>query len=148
MGINVTGGSSPKFSRLARGAARVAGHPAAFLVALATVVIWIATGPVFGFSDTWQLVINTGTTIITFLMVFLLQHSQNRDTIAMQLKLDELVRSIKPAENAVLDIDDLEDEELETLLAKYRQLALEARQKKQAGARVHEELADSASKKP
>jgi len=148
MAIHMTGGSSPKFLRLARGAARVAGHPAAFLVALAIVILWVATGPLFGFSDTWQLVINTGTTIITFLMVFLLQHSQNRDTIAMQLKLDELVRSIKPAENAVLDIDDLEDEELETLLAKYRQLALEARQKKQAGARVHEELADSVSKKP
>ena len=148
MAIHLTGGSSLGFSRLARGAARIAGHPSAFLVALAVVILWVASGPLFGFSDTWQLVINTGTTIITFLMVFLLQHSQNRDTIAMQLKLDELVRSIKPAENAVLDIDDLEDEELETLFAKYRQLAHEARRKKQAAASARGELADAVPKKP
>lgn len=123
-------GNSPGFSRLARGAARLTGHPAAFLVAVAIVVIWAVIGPVFGFSDTWQLVINTGTTIVTFLMVFLLQSSQNRDTVAMQVKLDELVRSIKAAENVVLDLEDLEDEELELLRARYRRLALEARHKK------------------
>lgn len=123
-------GSTAHFSRLARSAARLAGHPGAFLFALMIVLVWGVTGPVFGFSDTWQLVINTGTTIITFLMVFLIQNSQNRDTIAMQVKLDELVRAIKAAENVVLDLEDLEDEELELLLTRYRRLALEARRKK------------------
>lgn len=128
-------GISTQFSRVARGAARLAGHPVAFFVATAIVLIWATTGPLFGFSDTWQLVINTGTTIVTFLMVFLIQNSQNRDTIAMQVKLDELVRSIKAAENAVLDLDDLEDHELDHLLSKYRRLAREAREKQKARAR-------------
>ncbi len=121
-----------RFSRLARNAARLAGHPVAFLVALATILIWVVTGPLFAFSDTWQLVINTGTTIVTFLMVFLIQNSQNHDTAAIQVKLDELVRAVGKAENAVLDLETLGDEELERLLSKYRRLALEARTKNEA----------------
>ncbi len=123
-------GNTTRFTRLARTAARLAGQPGAFLIALATVSIWAITGPMFGFSDTWQLVINTGTTIVTFLMVFLIQNSQNRDTIAMQVKLDELVRAIKAAENVVLDLEDLDDDELDRLLTRYRRLAVEARRKK------------------
>jgi len=117
-----------RFSQLARIAARIAGHPLAFSLAVAVVLLWLITGPLFGFSDTWQLVINTATTIITFLMVFLLQNSQNRDTVAMQLKLDELVRAVKEARNTVLNIEDLEEHELLALLKKYQQLGTEARQ--------------------
>ena len=117
------------FSRFARWAARVAGHSIAFLLALLVIVLWVASGPFFHFSDTWQLVINTATTIITFLMVFLIQNSQNRDTIAMQVKLDELVRAIRAAQNSVLDLEELEEGELETLLLKYRKLGTEARKK-------------------
>jgi low affinity Fe/Cu permease len=117
-----------RFSQLARYAARVTGHPGAFALALGVVLVWLITGPLFGYSDTWQLVINTATTIITFLMVFLLQNSQNRDTVAMQLKLDELVRAVKEAKNTVLNLEDLEEDELETLRKKYQQLGSEARQ--------------------
>ena len=115
------------FSRLARWAARVAGHPAAFMSAVCLILVWFATGPIFHFSDTWQLVINTGTTIVTFLMVFLIQHSQNRDTMAIQLKLDELVRAIHAAQNSMLNLDDLEEEELDVLLKKYQRIGQEAR---------------------
>jgi low affinity Fe/Cu permease len=121
-----------RFSHVARWAAHVAGHPLAFVAAAGAVLFWGLTGPLFGFSDTWQLVINTATTIITFLMVFLLQNSQNRDTAAMQLKLDELVRAIKAAQNTVLNLEDLDDDELEALLKKYRQLAVNAREKLEA----------------
>ena len=117
-----------RFSHVARWAAHVAGHPLAFVAAAGAVLFWGLTGPLFGFSDTWQLVINTATTIITFLMVFLLQNSQNRDTVAMQLKLDELVRAVKEARNTVLNIEDLEEHELLALLKKYQQLGTEARQ--------------------
>ncbi len=126
----MNGANGPmRFSRLARGASRVAGHPGAFLVAVLTIVAWTCTGPVFHYSDTWQLVINTGTTIVTFLMVFLIQNSQNRDTIAMQVKLDELVRAIKAAQNTVLNLEELEEEELEMLLKKYQKLGSDARKK-------------------
>lgn len=91
------------------------GHPTAFLLATATIVIWVITGPLFGFSDTWQLVINTGTTIVTFLMVFLIQNTQNRDMLSMQLKLSELVLAMKGAENRFAAIEDLSDEELQQL---------------------------------
>ncbi len=129
-----------KFSRLARWASRVAGQPAAFLVALCTVAIWALTGPLFQFSDTWQLVINTGTTVVTFLMVFLIQHSQNRDTMAIHLKLDELVRAIHAAQNTVLNLDELEEEELSLLLQKYQQMGKEARLKADAKASSSREL--------
>jgi low affinity Fe/Cu permease len=124
-------GASPgwRFSQLARTAVRIAGHPIAFALALGTVAVWLVTGPLFGFSDTWQLVINTATTIVTFLMVFLLQNSQNRDTVAMQLKLDELVRSIKAARNTVLNLEELEEHELERLLKKYQKIGSDARRK-------------------
>src|ERR1700722_17079216 len=104
------------FSRLARWAARGTGHPAAFLLAVSIVAGWALLGPFFGFSDTWQLVINTGTTIVTFLMVFLLQNSQSRDTIALQGKPDEFVRAIKAARNTVLNLEELDEDELERLL--------------------------------
>ena len=116
-------GNSPRFSRLARGAARLAGHPAAFLVALTIVAIWAAIGPVFGFSDTWQLVINTGTTIVTFLMVFLIQNTQNRDTKALHLKLDELLRGVAGARTSLVNLETLSDEELERLQKQFARLS-------------------------
>jgi low affinity Fe/Cu permease len=103
------------FSRFAQATALWTGHPAAFLLAMAVVAAWIVTGPIFNYSDTWQLVINTGTTIVTFLMVFLIQNTQNRDTLAIQLKLSELVLGMKGAANKFAAIEDLTDEELEEL---------------------------------
>jgi len=108
--------------------AKATGHPAAFLVALSVIVVWAITGPLFGFSDTWQLVINTGTTIVTFLMVFLIQSSQNRDTEAVQIKLDELIRAIKGAHNALLDLEELDDKELDSIRADYTRIARRARE--------------------
>jgi low affinity Fe/Cu permease len=103
------------FSRFAHMAARAAGSPAAFLLATASIIIWAVTGPVFGYSDTWQLVINTATTIITFLMVFLIQNTQNRDSLALQVKLAELIIAMKGAENKMATVEDLSEEELEKL---------------------------------
>jgi low affinity Fe/Cu permease len=100
----------------------------AFLLATAVVVLWLATGPLFGFSDTWQLVINTGTTIVTFLMVFLIQNTQNRDTEAIQVKLDELLRVTRGAHVALLDLEELEDKELERIRGEYGELARKARE--------------------
>jgi low affinity Fe/Cu permease len=117
------------FNRFAKAAARVTGKPMTFILAAATIVVWAVTGPLFGFSDTWQLVINTGTTVVTFLMVFLIQNTQNRDSIAMQIKLDELLRSAKGAETAMADLEDLTQEELEAFQAHYRKLAEAARRK-------------------
>ena len=99
------------------------GHPAAFIAALGVIVVWGITGPLFGFSDTWQLVINTGTTIVTFLMVFLIQNTQNRDTAAIQLKLDELIRVMEKADNALLDLEELDEKELVQKKADYEKLA-------------------------
>src|SRR5260221_13282471 len=93
-----------------------------FTIAVAVIIVWAATGPVFGFSDTWQLIINTATTIITFLMVFLIQNTQNRDAKAVHLKLDELIRAIKDARNELVDLEDLSDEELEKLEAQFRRM--------------------------
>ncbi len=104
-----------QFSEFSRAISLWTGHPTAFLLAVAVVLIWVITGPFFNYSDTWQLVINTGTTIVTFLMVFLIQNTQNRDTLAIQLKLSELVLAMKGAENKFAAIEDLTDEELEDL---------------------------------
>lgn len=103
------------FAKFAQKTAQWTGHPATFLLAVAVVIVWIVTGPLFGYSDTWQLVINTGTTIVTFLMVFLIQNTQNRDMMSMQLKLSELVLAMKGAENKFASIEDLDDEELKEL---------------------------------
>lgn len=103
------------FSKFSHAVAHAAGTPMAFLLAMATVIVWGLTGPLFGYSDTWQLVINTGTTIVTFLMVFLIQNTQNRDTLALQLKLSELIIAVKDAENRIATIEDLPEEELEKL---------------------------------
>ncbi len=116
------------FNRLAKWASRASGRPLAFALALLVVVAWVVTGPVFGFSDTWQLVINTGTTIVTFLMVFLIQNSQNRDTEAIQLKLDELIRATRGAHNALLDLEELEERELDNFRQRYIELAKAARE--------------------
>jgi low affinity Fe/Cu permease len=116
------------FSEMACATARFAGKPQAFLVAALLVVLWAVTGPLFGYSDTWQLVINTSTTIVTFLMVFLIQHTQNRDTLAIQLKLAELIISLKEAENKVATAEDLSEEDLEELHAIYRERAEETLQ--------------------
>jgi low affinity Fe/Cu permease len=115
------------YSTFAKSASHFCGRPRTFSLAAATIVVWIVTGPLFGFSDTWQLVINTGTTIITFLMVFLIQNTQNRDTEAIQLKLDELIRATQGAHNALLNLEDLEEENLDAFKAKYLALAAAAR---------------------
>ncbi len=123
------------FDRIAKWTARAAGRPGAFTIAVVVIVFWGMTGPIFGFSDTWQLVINTATTIVTFLMVFLIQSTQNRDSEAMQLKLDELIRASKGAHNAVLDIEELTEQELDQMKACYEELAREAREKLRRGGR-------------
>jgi low affinity Fe/Cu permease len=115
------------FTRFAKSTARVTGRPAAFVVAAGVILVWIITGPLFGFSDTWQLVINTGTTVVTFLMVFLIQNTQNRDAEAVQVKLDELIRVTKGAHNALLNLEELEEEDLDRIRAQYASLAERAR---------------------
>jgi low affinity Fe/Cu permease len=119
--------NSAWYSRFAKATAHFSGRPRVFAMAVAVILLWIVTGPIFGFSDTWQLVINTGTTIITFLMVFLIQNTQNRDTEAIQVKLDELIRATKGAHNALLDLEELEEETLDGFRAKYEALAKAAR---------------------
>lgn len=121
------------FTIFAKHASRATGHPLAFVAATAIIVIWAVSGPLFGYSDTWQLVINTGTTIITFLMVFLIQNTQNRDTAAMQIKLDELIRATKGAHNALLDLEELEEHELERMRTEYEELASDARRELDEG---------------
>jgi low affinity Fe/Cu permease len=119
--------STTWYSGFAKSASHFCGRPRTFALAVAIIAIWIITGPIFGFSDTWQLVINTGTTIITFLMVFLIQNTQNRDTEAIQIKLDELIRATKGAHNALLDLEELEEEALDSFRRKYQLLAASAR---------------------
>jgi low affinity Fe/Cu permease len=118
---------SKEFGNFAKATARISGRPATFGLALAILVVWGVTGPLFGFSDTWQLIINTGTTIVTFLMVFLIQNTQNRDAEAMHLKLDELIRATRGAKNALLDLEELTEEELDEHRLHYEEMAAKAR---------------------
>ena len=122
-----------RFSRVSRRIAILSGRPAAFVIALAFIVLWGLTGPLFGFSDTWQLIVNTTTTIITFLMVFIIQDTQNRDTAAIQLKLDELIRATQGAHNALLDLEELDQEQLDRYKHSYEKLASAARKRLEKG---------------
>lgn len=115
------------FARLAKTASRFTGRALSFNLAMLVIVLWLVSGPLFNFSDTWQLVINTATTIITFLMVFLIQNTQNRDTEAIQIKLDELIRSTQGAHNALLDLEELDEKTLDVFREKYEALASKAR---------------------
>ena len=119
--------STSWYSQFAKRTAHFCGRPRVFTLAVGVIAVWIITGPLFGFSDTWQLVINTGTTIITFLMVFLIQNTQNRDTEAIQVKLDELIRATRGAHNALLDLEELEQENLDAFRIRYQALAAAAR---------------------
>ena len=123
------------FKVFAKWTARITGKPITFVLALAVIIVWAVSGPIFGYSDTWQLVINTGTTIVTFLMVFLIQNTQNRDTGAMQAKLDELIRAIEGAHNALLDLEELDESEIEQIRSDYEHLAEEARSALKTGGR-------------
>jgi low affinity Fe/Cu permease len=122
-----------QFSNFARRIATLAGRPLTFALAALAVLVWGATGPLFHYSDTWQLVINTSTTIITFLMVFVIQNTQNRDTAAVQIKLDELIRATQGAHNAILDLEELEEEQLREYLHRYEELAAAARKRLEEG---------------
>jgi low affinity Fe/Cu permease len=115
------------FTRLTKGTAHATGRPVAFILAASALVAWALTGPLFHYSNSWQLVINTGTTIVTFLMVFLIQSTQNRDAEAVQVKLDELIRAIGNAKNELLDLEELEEEDLNRLRQTYGDLARKAR---------------------
>jgi low affinity Fe/Cu permease len=115
------------FTRCAKATSRATGRPWAFILACGLIVVWLLSGPLFHYSDTWQLVINTSTTIITFLMVFLIQSTQNRDAEAMQVKLDELLRVTLGAHNALLDLEELEERELDQIRTRYTRLAEKAR---------------------
>ena len=126
-------GPGARFARFSKHCATAMGHPWAFGGALLLIAGWAATGPVFGYSDTWQLVINTGTTIVTFLMVFLIQNTQNRDSSAIQLKLDELIRATRGAHNALLDLEELTQDELTAFLDTYKRLAQEGRKRVRQG---------------
>jgi low affinity Fe/Cu permease len=121
------------FTRFANSGARATGRPGTFVLALIIVLVWAITGPIFAFSDTWQLIINTGTTIVTFLMVFLIQNTQNRDSEAMHVKMDELIRALEGAHNALLDLEELDEETLDAARQRYRKLAEKAREDIKAG---------------
>jgi low affinity Fe/Cu permease len=124
------GKSHSWFTHFAKTTSRAAGRPGVFAAAVLVVVVWAATGPLFGFSDTWQLVINTGTTIVTFLMVFLIQNTQNRDTEALQVKLDELIHAMRTADDSLLDLEELEEDELDAIRDAYQRKAAAARDAK------------------
>ncbi len=117
------------FTRFAKKTSTYTGRPATFIIAVLIIVVWAFTGPLFDYSDTWQLVINTGTTIITFLMVFLIQNTQNRDTEALQIKLDEIIRAIGTANNALLDLEEMDDQELDRIRETYQVLARAQRER-------------------
>jgi low affinity Fe/Cu permease len=116
------GGFTERFERFSQRVTHAVGRPWAFLIALLVIVVWAVTGPIFGFNDTWQLVINTGTTIVTFLMVFLIQQTQNKDSKAMELKLNELVAATKGASNRLIDVEELTEDDLDVLHGYYREL--------------------------
>jgi low affinity Fe/Cu permease len=120
------------FTRFAKKTSTYTGRPATFIIAVLVIVVWAATGPLFDYSDTWQLVINTGTTIITFLMVFLIQNTQNRDTEALQIKLDELIRAVETANNSLLDLEEMDDKELDRIRETYAVLARKERVDREA----------------
>ena len=119
-----------RFTRFAKWTAHATGRPITFFLAAIAIVVWLVTGPIFQFSDTWQLVINTGTTIVTFLMVFLIQSTQNRDAEAVQVKLDEIIRAIGNAQNELLDLEEMEAEDLDKIRQEYCAMAEKARQKR------------------
>jgi low affinity Fe/Cu permease len=121
------------YSRFAKVTARLSGRPATFAWAVLLIVAWLVSGPLFSFSDTWQLVINTATTIVTFLMVFLIQSTQNRDTEAIQVKLDELIRATQGAHNALLDLEELDEDQLDLFRQRYQKMAERARRDLRAG---------------
>jgi low affinity Fe/Cu permease len=121
------------YSCFAKWISRATGRPITFMLALGLIAAWVVTGPVFHFSDTWQLVINTATTIVTFLMVFVIQHTQNRDTTAIQIKLDELIRATKGAHNALLDLEEMEEQHLDEFRTRYETLARQAREELKQG---------------
>jgi low affinity Fe/Cu permease len=125
--------SKTLFSRFAKWTAHVTGRPSAFGASAIIILVWAVTGPLFHYSNTWQLVINTGTTIITFLMVFLIQNTQNRDTQALQVKLDELIRVTEGAHTVLLDLEELEEEALDRVRARYQKLAAQARESMKEG---------------
>src|SRR5215218_1067617 len=120
--------AATRYSGFAKSAAHFCGRPRTFALAVAVIAVWIVTGPVFGFSDTWQLVINTGTTIVTFLMVFLIQNTQNRDSEAVQIKLDELIRATKGAHTALLDLEELDEKHLQSVKQCYEAIAAKSRE--------------------
>lgn len=121
------------FTRLSRRIAHASGRPMAFALALGSIVVWLITGPIFKFSDTWQLVINTGTTIVTFMMVFLIQNTQNVDTAALHLKLDEVIRATQGAHNMLMNLEDLDEAQLERFRELYASIAAKAQEEVKAG---------------
>lgn len=125
--------SASWFTRLTKRTARISGQPVTFVLALFVILGWAVSGPIFNWSNTWQLVVNTGTTIITFLMVFLIQSTQNRDSIAVQVKLDELLRISAGAHNVLIDLEELDEAELERIRKVYAKLAQDARRGADAG---------------
>jgi low affinity Fe/Cu permease len=130
----MTPAKSPSwFTLFTKFIAHITGRPGTFMLAVAAIVVWAVTGPIFHWSDTWQLFVNTGTTVITFLMVFLIQSTQNRDSVAMQVKLDELLRISAGAHNVLMDLEELDEEQLERIRTVYTQLAAEARRGINAG---------------
>ncbi|HEU4647751.1 MAG TPA: low affinity iron permease family protein [Gemmatimonadales bacterium] len=129
------------FARFSRGTARITGSPVTFFLAVLAIIAWAVTGPVFRYSDTWQLVINTATTIVTFLMVFLIQNTQNRDATAMHIKLDELIRAVHGARTRMVSLEDLTEEQLAQLKKQFEQLAKTA---EEVGDAVDDALADGA----
>lgn len=131
------------FAQFAQEVSRFTGRPITFILAVAAIAVWGITGPLFGYSDTWQLVINTATTIITFLMVFVIQNTQNRDTASLHIKIDELIRVTEKARNVLLDLEEVDDKTLEALRADYGRLARKAKSRAKAPAR-----AEAVPKKP
>ena len=125
--------STSWFSTFSKWISHWTGSPLAFGLALSTIGVWAITGPIFGYSDTWQLIINTGTTIVTFLMVFLIQNTQNRDGAAIQIKLDELIRTTSGAHNALLNLEELEEDELQDICREYTEIAERAREQLRKG---------------